>query len=175
MLRPEISPGLRAAIVPSGFTTAPVLQAMHDTQALHELHMQQQTNRIKALEASIIHMQAKHDASDARIKWLEEENTGLKAAMCPHAPIDCDVVLTLTVNDFDYLCGFCYANDVGEPLRLELQELWAIGAVQLTDEFDMQKLRDVLERTAEKQLRDEAQEMRDELAIDSYIFKLEGY
>ena len=174
MLRPEIAPSLRATLVPPGFQAQPVLQAMQHADLLQELHMQQQTARIHALEASVIHMQGKIDKKDEQLRDKDETIAGLKAAMRPHAPIDCDVVLTITVNDFDYHCGFNYANDIGEPLRLELQEVWAIGAV-LLNELNMADLRIALERAAEKRLLTEAQDMRDELAIDAYEFERGGH
>ena len=174
MLRPEIAPSLRAAIVPPGFQAQPVPQAMQAADVLDELRAQQQTARIHALEASLRHEIEQRERAEAALKSAEETIAGLAARLRPSVFIKQDVVRTVTVDGDDYLCGLAYANDVGEPLRLELREIWAIGAVNISD-YAPTDLTRVCETAAEKIEVEMAQEMRDELAIDSYIFKLEGY
>ena len=173
MLRPEIAPSIRAVIVPPGFQTAPVLQALQDTQALHELHMQQQSARIAALEASLRHEIEQRERAEATLKSAEETIAGLAARLRPSVFIKQDLVGTITVDGDDYLCGFAYANDVGEPLRLELREIWAVGAVNISD-YAPADLSIACEVAAEKIQTEMAQDMRDELAIDAYEFE-RGY
>lgn len=170
MLRPEIAQSIRAAIVPPGFQTAPVRQALRDTQTLHELHMQQQSDRIRTLEASLHHEIEQRERAEATLKSAEETIAGLAARLHPSVFIKQDVVRTVTVDGDDYLCGLAYANDVGEPLRLELREIWAIGAVNISD-YAPTDLTRVCETAAEKIEVEMAQEMRDELAIDAYEFE----
>ena len=170
MLRPEIAPVLRSTLVQPGFQAQPVLQAMQHADLLQELRAQQQTARIHALEASLRHEIEQRERAEARLKSAEETIAGLAARLRPGVFIKQDVVRTVTVDGDDYLCGFAYANDVGEPLRLELQEIWAIGAVNISD-YAPADLTRVCEAAAEKIEIEMAQDMRDELAIDAYEFE----
>lgn len=169
--------------MPLGFQSEPVMSAVFNAETVLRMQinrlkaqteaqaakLKEQGARIDALQASVAHEIAKNEALEDALRWANECSAGYQAAMKPPVRPTGDEVLRITVNDVEYVCSFYHANEPGDPLRLELRECWGIGAVPITG-MNIADLAVSLERAAEAQLTEEAQELRADMAIDAYEF-----
>lgn len=160
-----ISAAMRNAI-PPGFQSAPVMQAIAISNAAQDLHAQQQSARIEALQASLRHELAKNDRQGELMKQAAETLSKLRARLTAKMPDYIDVVRTVFIDGDEFLCGFITDNG-----SLHLEKMFAIGAVDVGD-FDSDCMARMAKREAERQIEGERGDAAYNKGADQHEFNL---
>jgi len=149
MLRPEFRLTPRAIVPPPSFPVQPVLREIEKSDMLQSLYAQQLTARIEALEASLRFQVEENQKACGLMEQAAKTIAAQRARLTAKKMPDADVVRTVFIDGDEFLCGF-----IQNGASLELLEIYAIGAVNISD-YAPDYMARMCERAAEKMIEQE--------------------